>query len=96
MVIIYCNDDHPYKGPIHNFNTYLKKLEDKENKNIARTIESINRWINDDKLENKFSNAFWTNPIIIDTQIIHFLKFRYDQYMGNAQKHIFWREQISK
>jgi hypothetical protein len=78
-----------YKGPIQSFNNYLKKLEDKENKDIAQTFESIKRWINDDKLDNKISNAFWTNPTIIDVQIIQLLKFKYGQYMGNAQKHIF-------
>jgi hypothetical protein len=55
----------------------------------------MHRWINDDTLDNKFSNAFWTNPTITDLQIIQLLKFRYGQYMGNAQKHIFWSEQYS-
>jgi ribonuclease HI len=31
-----CDDDHPYKGPIRNFNNYLKQLEDNDNKTIAQ------------------------------------------------------------
>ena len=87
------NDDHPYKGPIKNFNNHLKKLEDKENKDIARTCKSINKWINDNNLDNKLSNTLWTYPTIIDAQITQLLKFHYSQYMGNAQKHIFKSEQ---
>jgi hypothetical protein len=52
------DDNHPNKGPIRNFNKYLKEIENKENKETAQTFESINRWINDDNLDNKLSNTF--------------------------------------
>ena len=47
---------------------------------------------NDPHFDNKIANNFWTNPTIIDAQIIQLLKFKYGQYMENARKHLFWNE----
>jgi hypothetical protein len=89
------DDDHPYKGPIRHLKSYLEKVEKDNNKELTKTFDNINKWINDPHIDNKISNNFWTNPMIRDTQITQILKFRYGQYMGNARKHLFWSEFFS-
>jgi ribonuclease HI len=81
----YRDDDHPFKGPIRHLKSYLKKLEKEENEELAKTFDNINKWINNPLIDNKISNNFWTNPTITDAQITQLLKFRYDQYIGNAR-----------
>jgi hypothetical protein len=86
------DDDYPFKGPIRHLKSYLEKLEKEENEELAKTLDNINKWINNPLIDNKISNNFWTNPTITDAQITQLLKFRYGQYMGNARKHLFWSE----
>ena len=85
----YRDNDHPIKGPIRHLNSYLKKLEQEENEELAKTFDNINKWINNPLIDNKISNNFWTNPTITNAQITQHLKFRYGQYMENARKNIF-------
>jgi hypothetical protein len=63
-------DDHLYKGPIRHLKPYLEKIEKEENKKLARTFDSINKWINKPFIDNKISNNFWTNSVVTDSQII--------------------------
>jgi ribonuclease HI len=73
------DDDHPYKGPIRHLKLYLEKVEKDNNKELAKTFDNINKWINDPHIDNKISNNFWTNPTITDALITQILKFRYGQ-----------------
>jgi hypothetical protein len=41
-------------------------------------------------IDNFSSNEFWTNPQISENQIKQLIKFRTNQYMDNARKHLFW------
>jgi hypothetical protein len=86
------DDDHPYKCPIRHLKSYFKKVEKESNKELAKTFDNINKWINDPHIDNKISNNFWTNPTITDAQITQLLKFRYGQYMENEIKHLFRNE----
>jgi hypothetical protein len=71
---------------------YLETVEKKNNDDLAKTFDNINKWVNNPHIDKKISNNFWTNPTITDAQIIQLLKFRYGQYMGNARKHLFWND----
>jgi hypothetical protein len=52
------DDDHPYKGPIQHLKSYLEKVEKKNNDDLAKTFDNINKWINDPHFDNKISNNF--------------------------------------
>jgi hypothetical protein len=84
-------DYTPYKGPICNFQRYLQKhttstyLTD-----LVQNFSNIHKWTSDTNIDNISSNSFWTNPQISKIQIKQLLKFRTNQYMGNARKHLFW------
>ena len=56
------------------------------------TFDNINKWVNNPLIDDKISNNFWTNPSVIDSQIIQLLKFRYGKYMEKARKHLFWND----
>jgi hypothetical protein len=49
--------------------SYLEKVEKDNNKELTKTFDNINKWINDPHIDNKISNNFWTNPTIRDAQI---------------------------
>jgi hypothetical protein len=85
----YRDDNHPYRGPIRHLKSYFKKVEKESNKELTKTFDNINKWINDFHIDNKISNNFWTNPTIIDAQITQLLKFRYGQYMETRENAYF-------
>jgi hypothetical protein len=81
----------PYKGPIRNFQRFLQKYTtDTHLTKLARNFPNIYKWTSDTNIDNISSNAFWTNPQISESQIKQLLKFRTNQYMGKARKHLFW------
>ena len=81
----------PYKGPIRNFQRYLIKYTTENHlTELAQNFPNINKWTSDVNIDNITSNTFWTNPHILEKQIKQLLKFRTNQYMGNARKHLFW------
>jgi hypothetical protein len=81
----------PYKGPIRNFQSYLQKYTTENHlTELARNFPNIHKWTNDVNIDNISSNEFWTNPQISENQIKQLNKFRTNQYMGNAHKHLFW------
>jgi hypothetical protein len=57
---------------------------------IAREFPNIHKWISDPNIDNETSNVFWNHPDVTDSQITCLLKFRYNQYMGNARKQLFF------
>lgn len=81
---------HPYKRPFNFLQPLLEKLQHQNNLQLANTFPSISKWIEDELIDNKTSNNFWTNPTIIYAQIRQILKFKYSYYIGNAKKHLFW------
>jgi hypothetical protein len=81
----------PYKGPIMNFQRYLiKYTTDNHLIELTRNFPNIHKWTSDTNIDRISSNAFWTNPQISETQIKQLMKFRTNQYMGNARKYLFW------
>jgi hypothetical protein len=81
----------PYKGPIHNFQRYLHKYTtDTYLTELAHNFHNIQKWTNDANIDKISSNSFWQNPQISEAQIKQLIKFRTNQYMGNARKHLFW------
>jgi hypothetical protein len=49
----------------------------------------VDKWLSNTQINQKLSNHFWHNGMVLDTQITQTLKLRYAQYMGNHQKKIF-------
>ena len=81
----------PYKGPIQNFQRYLIKYTTENHlTELTRHFPNINKWISDINIDKISSNTFWSNPQISEKQIKQLIKFRTNQYMGNAQKYLFW------
>ena len=81
----------PYKGPIRNFQRYLiKYTTDNHLTELARNFPNIHKWTSDTNIDNISSNEFWNDPQISETQIKQLIKFRTNQYMGNARKHLLW------
>lgn len=64
---------HLYKGPIRFLQPILEKLLKETNLELAQKIPSINKWTDDDQIDNDTSN----NPTITNSQITQLLKFRY-------------------
>jgi hypothetical protein len=80
-----------YKGPIRNFRRYLQKYTTENHlTKLPQNFPNIHKWTNDTNIDNVSSNEFWTNPQISENQIKQLIKFRTNQYMGNARKHLFW------
>jgi ribonuclease HI len=77
----------PYKGPIRNFQRYLQKYTTDTH---LTELANIHKWTSDTNIDKISSNAFWNNPQISESQIKQLIKFRTNQYMGNARKHLFW------
>jgi hypothetical protein len=50
----------------------------------------MSKWTNDKNIDNETSTNFWNHAAITDSQITCVLKFRYNQYMGNARKQFFF------
>ena len=81
----------PYKGFIRNFQRYLIKYTTKHHlTELTRHFPNINKWTSDVNIDKISSNTFWTNPQILEKQIKQLIKFRTNQYMGNARKRLFW------
>jgi hypothetical protein len=57
---------------------------------MALRFPNINKWTSNPDIDNELSNEFWNNPIITDAQKTTILKFRTEQYMGNARKQLFF------
>jgi ribonuclease HI len=53
-------------------------------------IRNFQRYIQKYTTDIISSNAFWNNPQISESQIKQLIKFRTNQYMGNAHKYLFW------
>jgi hypothetical protein len=84
-------DQTPDKGPIRHLQLYLKKYEKEHSlTEITQEFPNINKWTNDTNIDKETSNGLWSHPDIIDSQITCILKFRYNQYMGNARKQLFF------
>jgi hypothetical protein len=80
----------PYKGPIRNFQRYLHKYTTENHlTEVAMNFPNIYKWTSDSNIYPNSSNKFWTNPQISENQIKQLIKFRTNQYMGNARKHLF-------
>jgi hypothetical protein len=80
----------PYKGPIRNFQNYLKQHTTNTHlKELARNFSNIHKWTSDTNINNISSKTFWTNPQISEGQIKQLIKFQTNQYIGNALKHLF-------
>jgi hypothetical protein len=81
----------PYKGPILHLQPYIIKIDRKYNlEPLATSFPNIGKWTSNSTIDNDLSNNFWTNPNITTSQITRLLKFRYNQYMGNARKQLFF------
>jgi hypothetical protein len=52
------DDDHPYKGPIRQLKSYLEKVEKKNNEELVKTLDNINKWVNDLHIYKIISNNF--------------------------------------
>ena len=80
-----------YKGPIRNFQRYNIKYTTKNYlTGLARNFPNIHKWTSDINIDRISSNTFWNNLQISEKQIKQLIKFRTNQYMGNARKHLFW------
>jgi len=79
------------KGPLRCLQTYITKYNQANNLEIMATqFSNISKWTMNPNIDNELSNAFWSNPIIIDSQKTNILKFHTGQYMGNARKQLFF------
>jgi hypothetical protein len=68
-----------YKGPIWNFQNYLKQYTTNTHLHeLARIFPNIHIWTSDPNIDNISSNAFW-NPQISEAQIKQLIKFRTKQ-----------------
>ena len=81
----------PDKGCIR----FLEKHLTKHDKNINLEMililyPNIDKWIANEKIDNELSNKFWTNKNITDSQKTCPLELRHGQYMGNAEKQLFF------
>jgi hypothetical protein len=81
----------PYKGPIRHLLPYIIQHDKTHNLElIAQNFPNIFKWNNDPNIDLDTSIKFWTHPSITDPQHTCILKFRYNQYMGNARKQLFF------
>lgn len=46
----------------------------------------MDKWVNNEEIYLIYSNSFWENMEITDSQISQLLNFRFGQYMGNHLK----------
>jgi hypothetical protein len=80
----------PYKGSIINFQRYLHKYTTENHlTELTRNFPNIHKSTSDTNIDKISSNEFWTNPQISKNQIKQLIKFRTNQYMGKAHKHLF-------
>jgi hypothetical protein len=81
----------PYKGPIRHLQAYIDKCDRKFNlETLANSFPNIRKWTIDKNIDKQTSTDFWEHPAITDFQISCLLKFRYNQYMGNARKQLYF------
>jgi hypothetical protein len=84
-------DDTPYKGPIQHLQPYLLKYGTQEYlQTLAASFPNIAKWTTDTNIDIPTSTNFWTHPDVTNSQKTCLLKFRYNQYMGNARKQLFF------
>jgi hypothetical protein len=73
------------------FQRYLHKYTTENHlTELAMNFPNLHKWTSDSNIDKISSNEFWTNPQISENQIKQLIKFRTNQYMGNARKHLFW------
>jgi hypothetical protein len=81
----------PYKGPICHLQKYLITYDCAYTLElVAQTFPNINKWTSEKNIDIATSIYFWKHPLITDAQKTCILKFRYNQYMGNARKQLFF------
>ena len=83
-----------YKGSIRHLQRYfIKHTNETYLKDTAIFFPNIDKWTSDENIDQITSNNLWTNQDISEAQIKQLIKFCTGQYMGNAQKHLFWPNQ---
>jgi hypothetical protein len=83
--------DTPYKGPIRHLQHYLQQHHTQYHLcTLVHSFPNIAKWTTHPNIDIPTSTNFWTHPAITDSQITCLLKFRYNQYMGNARKQLFF------
>jgi hypothetical protein len=88
-------DDTPYKGPIHHLQPYLQSYDTQHNLNkFATSFPNIEKWTTNINIDISTATNFWTHPNVIDFQKTYLLKFRYNQYMGNVRKQLFFGQDL--
>jgi hypothetical protein len=88
-------DDTPYKGPIRHLQQYLHKHDTEHNlQTLVLSFPNIAKWTTDPNIDIPTSTNFWDHPAITDSQKTCLLKFRYNQYMGNAHKQLFFGPEL--
>lgn len=84
-------EEVPNKGPIRSLETHIIKHDLETNlKIITEQFPNLDKWVANTLIDNKLSNAFWTNPNITYAQKTCLIKLRTGQYMGNARKQLFF------
>ena len=80
-----------HDGAIRNLHTFVIKTHDNlEVMTAQNKFPYVDKWLSNKQINQKPSNHFRKNKEVTDVQITQTLKFRYDQYMGNHKKNIFW------
>jgi hypothetical protein len=88
-------DETPDKGPISHLQSYLLKYDMQHSlEYIARNFLNIHKWTSDTNIDNETSTSFWNHPNITYSQKTCILKFRYNQYMGNGHKQLFFGPEL--
>ena len=81
----------PNKGPIRHLGKYIIKYDKKHNLAIIATqTHQLHKWLDNKEIDKALSNDFWDNPIITYKQKTCIVKFQTGQYMGHAQKQLFF------
>ena len=79
------------KGPIRHLGKYILKHDKGLNLTImASQTHQLHKWFENKDIDKILSNDLWTNPAITDKQKTCFIEFRTGQYMGHAQKQLFF------
>jgi hypothetical protein len=87
--------DTPYKGPIRHLQPYLQSYDTKHNlQTLANSFPNIAKWTTDINIDIPTSTNFWKHPDVTDSQKTCLLKFRYNQYMDNARKQLFFGQEL--
>jgi hypothetical protein len=81
----------PDKGPIRHLGKQIVKHDKGHNLVfIANQTHQLHKWLENDNIDKVLSNELWTNPTVTDKQKTCMIKLQTRQYMGHAQKQIFF------